>query len=237
MINKETQEQFAHTFSPLMKQIGFEGAGLKYAMETQSFVFVFELEVSKYKQIKLFFGIQPTAVLKIGDYKTDNIENIAPQSCELTLQLVRSLKKPYWHIGVDKEENEKEALDIFSFIQKNVLPIMAKYVTKPDLLSKIEPSDLRDKNIMHQKLYGMHPIGMPSRTAWMLAMYHENKRPVSAKAFARYGLENLDAPTINDTPEAKKMLDEDLVFGNVFGSDPEDDTFFGIPDLKRIDGK
>lgn len=235
MTNKEFKEQFAPTFSQQMKQIGFIGSGLRYAMETKSFVFVFELEVNKHKQVNLFFGIQPKAITKVGDLMTHNFKKIAPQSCELTTQLIRSLKKPFWNVGADEKENEKEAHDVFAFIHKNVLPIIKKYVANPDLLDKIEPSDLSDKNMMHQKLYGMHPAGMPSRTAWMLAIYHEDKDPARAKAFARYGLENLGAPTIKITPEIQKMLDEGLVAGSVFGSDPDEDTFFGIADLKRID--
>jgi len=235
MTNKEFKAQFSPTFSEQMKQIGFTGSGWHYAMETKTFVFVFTLEVNKHKQVDLFFGIQPKAVTQMGDYMTHNFKKIAPQSCELTIQLIRSLKKPFWNVGADKKENEKEAHDVFAFIHKNVLPIITKYVTNPDLLDKIEPSDLSDKNIMHRKLYGMHPAGMPSRTAWMLAIYHEDKNPALAKAFARYGLENLGAPTVEITPDIQKMLDEGLVFGNVFGSDPDEDTFFGIPDLKRID--
>ncbi|WP_151457972.1 hypothetical protein [Chryseobacterium indologenes] len=237
MTNKEFKEQFAPAFSQQMKQVGYTGAGFRYAMETQIFVFVFELEVNKHKQINLFFGIQPKAITQMGNFMTHNFKKIAPQSCELTIQLIRSLKEPFWKVGADRKENEKEAYDVFAFIQTNVLPIITKYVNNPDLLDKIEPSDLSDKNIMHQKLYGMHPAGMPSRTAWMLAMYHESKDLARAIAFARYGLENLGTPTVKITPEIQKMLDEGLVAGSVFGNDPNESTFFGIADLKRIDKK
>jgi len=235
MTTKEFKAQFVPVFSEQMKQIGVTGSGWRYAMETQAFVFVFKLEVNKHQQVNLFFGIQPKAITKMGDLMTHNFKKITPLDCELTIQLIRSLKKPFWNVGANKKENEKEAYDVFAFIHTNVLPIITKYVANPHLLDKIEPSDLSDKNIMHRKLYGMHPTGMPSRTAWMLAIYHENKDLARSKAFARYGLENLGAPTIKITPEIQKMLDEGLVAGSVFGSDPKKSTFFGIADLKRID--
>ncbi|MGJ1361158.1 hypothetical protein ACR79B_07270 [Sphingobacterium spiritivorum] len=238
MINKEFKEQFAPTFSKQMHQIGFTGTGHQYTMSTQTFLFAVELEINKHNQINLFFGIQPTAILTMADYKAQNVKNIGPQSCELTIQLTKLSKKPFWNVGINKQENEKEAHDVFTFIQKNVVPIIAKYITNPYLLDKIEPSDLNDKNIMFQKLYGMHPVGMPSRTAWMLAIYHEDKDLARSKAFARYGLESLGLPTVEITSEIKKMLDCDCVSGNVFGGDySQDDTFFGIPDLKRVDKK
>lgn len=235
MTNKEFKAQFVPVFSEQMKQIGFTGSGWRYAMETKTFVFVFKLEVNKHKQVDLFFGIQPKAITKMGDLMTHNFKKITPLDCELTIQLIRSLKKPFWNVAAGKKENEKEAHDVFAFIHRNVLPIITHYVTNANLLDKIKPSDLSNKNIMHQKLYGMHPAGMPSRTAWMLAIYHEDKAPARAKAFARYGLENLGAPTIKITPEIQKMLDDGLVAGSVFGSDPKKSTFLGIADLKRID--
>ncbi|MBZ4190754.1 MULTISPECIES: hypothetical protein [Bacteroidota] len=210
-------------------------ASTRYAMESENFVFVITVEVNKHNQISPFFGIQPKAITKMGTFKTHNFKKIAPQDCELTIMLIPSLKQPFWNVAKGSAANKKVALDIFAFLEREVVPIINIYANDPDLFDAIEPSDLSDKNMMHEKLYGMHPAGMPSRTAWMLAMYYENTDLARAKAFARYGLENLGAPTIKITPEIQKMLDEGLVYGSVFGSDPEEDTFFGIDDMKRID--
>lgn len=235
MTNKAFKEQFAPTFSQQMKLIQFIGSGLRYAMETETFLFVFTIEVNKHDQVSLFFGIQPRAIKRMGNFMAHNFEKISPQECELTIQLIPSLQKPFWNIGANQSENKQLAYDIYTYLHKQVLPIITKYVTKPDLLDQIIPTDINYDDVLKSKLYGMHPAGMPSRTAWMLAIYHEKKDINRAKAFARYGLEKLGAPTAEITPEIKKMLDEGLVLGNVFGSDPDDDTFFGTDDLKRID--
>lgn len=230
----EFKKQMTNSFGELMKPIGFSGSGFRYQMETDRFLFVFTLELKEYSQFDVNFGIQPKLITRMGKLKKHNFKRIDPADCELTMMLIPSLKKPFFTITGSKEENELTGREVFAMIQKQALPVINKYVSKPELFDSILPSDIGKETVIQRKLGGALPAGLPIRTAWMLALYYEKQDKKWAKEFARQGLKSNGKPAVKMTKKFKKMLDEGLVSGSIFGGDPDDESFFGMEDLKRI---
>lgn len=228
------KSQLNNTFGKKMKEIGFSGSGFRYWMETEKFLFVFEIDVTEFRQFHIDFGIQPKVITQMGDFQKHNFKKIGAVDCELSKMLIYSLKKPIWNIAESKEKNEKAAEEMFSMIQQKAMPVVENYINKPDLFDDIRPADITDDEVLDTKLGGAAPAGLPTRTAWMLAMYYERTNADRAKAFARYGLKINRKPTVKITNKVKNMLEEGLLSGSVFGDNSEDDSFFGMEDLKRI---
>src|SRR5882724_6505847 len=129
------------TLGPMMKQIGFTGNGFRYQMEIDRFLFVFEMEVNDHYQFDVNFGIQPKRITRMGKFKKHNFKRIAPGDCELEMMLIPSLKRPFFNISKSKEDNERTGREVYAMIQQQALPVIKKYISKPDLFDNIQPSD------------------------------------------------------------------------------------------------
>ena len=227
------KSQLTKTFGKKMKEIGFTGSGFRYFSETEQFLFVFKIDCNEFKQIIVHFGIQPKAITQMGDFLKHNFKKIHPIDCELGKMLTPGLKKPFWNLPGRKDEVDQIAAEMFKMIQRQAMPVIKKFKFDPNLFDKIKPSDIADGGVLEHKLGGAHPAGLPTRTAWMLAVYYEKTDLIRAKAFARYGLDSLGKPVVEITEEIKELMALG-VSGSGFGSDLEDDSFFGMTDLKRI---
>ncbi|MFX1705088.1 DUF4304 domain-containing protein [Chitinophaga sp. CC14] len=232
---KEMRSQLNGTFRQRMKGLGFKGSGLSYRMKTDKFLFVIDIDVN-FKKLESYigFGIQPIVLKKKGDLGFINLGTIASGSCELTKVLTWCFKKPSWKMSDNVTENERSAEQMVELIQLKAMPVIQAYITNPSILDTITPSDIDNDYILEQKLGGVYPTGLHVRTAWMLALYQENVNPKRAAQFAKKGLAYVEREEVKITGKLKKMVEDGDLTGSIFGSDPEDEPFFGMEDLKRI---
>ena len=136
-------------------------------------------------------------------------------------------------------ENERSAEEMFKMIEMQAMPIIQAYIDNPSILDTISPSDIDKDYILEKKLRGVYPAGLPTQTAWMLAVYHENVNPKRAAEFAQRGLAYNGSPVVKITRKLKKMVEDGDVAGSIFGNDPEDEinnpmSTSSLPCLPRL---
>lgn len=192
-----------------MHSIGFTGSGFNYILDSTHFVFTFGIQASQYGgQCCAEYGIQHKNVDSNGPQKL-NFKKLKYSDCELRERLARPGKgDQWWSYSENEDENIEIASKIFEMFCSQALPTISAFKASPDILDKIEVSDLDNCYVnVSNKLCGISPPFGAPRFAWFLMKYHESKNQNKAADFAKYGLSLLDP---NSTFFAKKDFEATL---------------------------
>ena len=126
-------------------------------MDTDNFIFTIGIQASQYGgKCCAEFGIQPKEIDNVEDRKID-FKKLKYNNCEFSTRLSRKNDADqWWKYSHDEQTNIKIADEIFSIIQKDILPIINLFKSEPYILDRIEIKDLEDifKSIS-KKLAGM----------------------------------------------------------------------------------
>jgi len=192
------KKQISKPLGNKMRSIGFRGSGFDYLMDSEAFVFAFGIQASRYGgQCCAEYGIQPRSITRLGNHKLD-LKKLKFASCELRSRLNKPPKGGQWWKYSDNEnENIQIANEIFDLFNALALPTITAFKNDPNILDKIDISDLDNPYLkVSKKLHGIHPGYGDVRFAWALTIFYEQTNPTRSKEFAAYGLSNLEADNL-----------------------------------------
>jgi len=191
---KHISKQLGHN----MRNLGFRGSGFNYIMESENFIFTFGIQASQYGgNCCAEFGIQPKTIDYINGHKLD-FKKLKYFNCELRDRLARPGKGDmWWTYAKTEEKNVEIANDIFALFYSHAFPIFNAFQNEPDILDKIEASDLENcYKSVGDKLHGITPLFGDTRFAWVMMKYHEKKDIAKSIEFAKHGLSTLSEDSI-----------------------------------------
>ena len=194
-----------------MRDIGFKGTGFSYLSDSEHFVFAFGIQASQYGgQCCAEYGIQPKEIDSTGNHKLD-FKNLKYFNCELRTRLTKPGKgDQWWNYSELEEENIKIAQEICDLFVLRASPTISAFKNNPNILDKIEISDLENSYInVAKKLNGIFPPFGDIRFAWAMMRVYEKKSPGKALEFAKYGLSKLDSNSnFFAKPDFEKMVNQ-----------------------------
>ena len=189
------KKHISKTLAGHLKTIGFKGSGFNYLLDTDNFVFTIGIQASQYGgQCCAEFGVQPKEIDSFGDHKID-FKKLKYYSCEFRCRLSRKNGADQWWKYSDEEQKNIEiAEEIFSIIQKDILPIINLFKSEPYILDRIEIEDLDNifKSVP-KKLAGMTLMTTDIRFAWALTKIYSKRDITRAIQYAKFGLSKLDS--------------------------------------------
>ena len=191
----EFKKHISKTLSGHLKTLGFKGSGFNYLLDTDNFIFTIGIQASQYGgQCCAEFGVQPKEIDSFGDHKID-FKKLKYYSCEFRTRLSRKNgADQWWKYSDDEQKNIEIAEEIFSIIQKDILPIINLFKSEPYILDRIEIDDLDNifKSVP-KKLAGMTLMTTDIRFAWALTKIYSKRDIARAKQYAKFGLSKLDS--------------------------------------------
>ena len=193
----EFKKQIAKSFGQEMRQYGFKGTGFEYHQETDDFLIAVYIDSSRWGgSCSAGFAIHPKQVDKDSEGKLD-LKKINSYQYEFKMGLTKYARGEKWQYADDEATNLLTLTKILNSIKRKAFPVIEKFKVTPNILDLFEVSELENVHKNWTKKTGVSIVTSDVRFAWAMTLIFENKKPLKARQFAKWGLENL-GDTDND---------------------------------------
>lgn len=204
----EFKKEISKILGAKLRAKGFKGSNFHFSMESNEFVFVIGIQASQYGgYCYMEFGIQPK-VINVINGQTIDIGKIRHFQCEFRMRLSRhDNNSDQWAYADSSELNQQVAESMIDTVNRQVIPIISKFMDEPFSLDSIEVSDLENiYKYIPAKLAGLGVMTGEIRLAWALTKLHGKDNRKGRENLPLSGYQNSGAQTLPSGDQILRLL-------------------------------